>query len=76
MLSAAQLVNLACCETEDGFPGLLGSFPSRETFQGRPLPPPRMAPNPKRGLGDHEHAAQIWRPETDQRTLLSSRGGG
>lgn len=28
MLSVAQLVNLACCETEDGFRGLLGGFPS------------------------------------------------
>lgn len=34
MLSAAQPVNLACCETEDGFPGLLGGFPSRESFKG------------------------------------------
>lgn len=29
MLSVAQLVNLACRETEDGFRGLLGGFPSR-----------------------------------------------
>lgn len=32
MLSAAELINFAWCETEDGFPGRLGGFSSLEPF--------------------------------------------
>lgn len=42
MLTAAELINFAWCETEDGFPGPLGGFSSLEPFQCRPLPPPHV----------------------------------